>query len=415
MTFDKHWREKERSIFEIIEKYPDVSPFVIIKTDAQRRGVTYTKAALERVDPEIHQTQTRNFALEKTDKTPFALLMRDGTSILTSAASVVAHRDPLVVDVIDGRIVLLDQGKELEEVFYWEKPAFYNKTTSSGKPMWHVAWARPQRIDLNPFQFCQFWDTPGYGCKYCSIAATYKSAKKDQFVNLDDIEETVHEALKQKGRYTSIFLTGGSILDGEELLDGEVEQYINILKVAGKNFGGRRFPSQLIGTAFSKKQLRRIHDETGLMSYTADIEVLNEELFNWICPGKAAKIGYQEWKERLYLAEDVFGRGYENTGLVAGVEMAKPRGFVTEEEALEKVLEEAEELTRHGVSPVACVWNVAPGSVFFDQITPSLEYYVKLARGLDDLRGKYDISVDMDNYRRCGNHPDTDLSRVREV
>ncbi|MCD8152801.1 MAG: radical SAM protein, partial [Clostridiales bacterium] len=169
--------------------------------------------------------------------------------------------------------------------------------------------------------------------------------------------------------YTSVFLTGGSILDGEELLDGEVEQYINILKVVGKNFGGRRFPSQLIGTAFSKKQLQRIHDETGLMSYTADIEVLNEELFNWICPGKAAKIGYQEWKERLYQAVDIFGRGYVNTGLVAGVEMAKPRGFATEEEALEKVLEEAEELARHGVSPVACVWNIAPGSVFFDQIT----------------------------------------------
>ena len=66
---------------------------------------------------------------------------------------------------------------------------------------------------------------------------------------------------------------------GKELLDDEVNLYIDILKRIGKNFGGKRFPSQLIGTAFNKNQLQRLHDETGLMSYTADIEVLNDELF----------------------------------------------------------------------------------------------------------------------------------------
>ncbi len=412
VEIDPHWRERELSIEEVIRKYPEVSPFIIIKTDAQRRGVTFTQAAKDRVNPDIHQTQSRSFATEKTDLTPFSLLLRDGTSILTGETTVSSRREPLVVDVVDDKIMLLDEGKPLEEVFYWEKPDFYNKTTSSGKPMWHIAWARPQRIDINPNQFCQFWETPGHGCKYCAIAATYKQSHKDQFINYDDIEETVHEALKQKGRYTSVFLTGGTILDGEELLDDEVKQYIEILKRIGKNFGGKRFPSQLIGTAFSKKQLQRIHDETGLMSYTADIEVLDKDLFHWICPGKDARIGYDEWKDRLFQAVDVFGRGNVNTGLVAGVELAKPFGFASEDEALEKVLAEAESLARGGVAPVGCVWNVAPGSIFFKQITPSLEYYVRLAKGLDGLRRKYKISVDMDNYRRCGNHPDTDLSRI---
>lgn len=407
-----NWRDEELSITEVIEKYPEVSPFIIIKTDAQRRGVHFTDAALKKVDPQIHQTQSRSFALEKTDLTPFSLLMRDGTSILTGDVRVQGAREPLIVDVVDDKIMICDEGKPLEEVFYWEKPDFYNKTTSSGKPMWHIAWARPQRIDINPNQFCQFWQTPGHGCKYCAIAATYRKNDKPQFVNLDDIEETVQEALKQPGRYTSIFLTGGTILDGKELLDDEVNLYIDILKRIGKNFGGKRFPSQLIGTAFNKNQLQRLHDETGLMSYTADIEVLNDELFQWICPGKAARIGFQEWKERLFQAVDIFGRGYVNTGLVAGVELAKPNGFASEEEALERVLEEAEDFAKNGVSPVGCVWTVAPGSVFFRQKTPSLEYYVRLSKGFDELRRKYDISIDMDNYRRCGNHPDTDLSRI---
>lgn len=415
MAVDKSWREKELGIKEVIRKYPEVSPFIIIKTDVQRRGVDYTEAALAKVDPSIHQTVSRSFATEKSnqrDLSPFSLLMRDGTSILTGRDTVIGYREPLLVDVVDDKIMLLDDGEPLEEVFYLEKPDFYDKFTSSGKPMWHIAWARPQRIDLNPNQFCQFWETPGHGCKYCAIAATYKQSNKPQFIDLQDIAETVKEALKQPGRFTSIFLTGGSILSGRELLDDEVDQYIRILQKVGENFKEKKFPSQLIGTAFNKRQLQRIYDETGLMSYTADIEVLNKELFEWICPGKAARIGYDEWKDRLYQAVDVFGRGYVNTGLVTGVEMAEPNGFATEEEALQKVLEEAEELAKHGVSPVGCVWNVAPGSVFFNQKTPSLEYYVKLSVGLDALRRKYDINIDMDNYRRCGNHPDTDLSRI---
>ena len=410
----KDWREKELSIQEVIKKYPHIPPMVIIKTDVQRRGVYYTEKALSKVDPNIHQVEYRGFSSEKKDATPVSLILRDGTSIITGFSGVEGKREPIMVDVIDDKIVLVDQGEILEEVEYWEKPDYYNKFTSSGKPMWQIVAARPQRIDINPSQFCQFWETPGHGCKYCAIAATYSSNKenKPKILNVDDIAETVEEALKEPGRYESIFLTGGSILNGKELLDDEVDLYIEILQRIGKNFGGKRFPSQLIGTAFNEEQLRRIYDTTGLMSYTADIEVLDKDLFEWICPGKAARIGYDEWKKRLYKAVEIFGVGNVTTGLVVGVEMATPNGFQSEDESLEKCLAEAEELAKHGVSTVGCVWSVAPGSIFFNQMSPSLEYYIRFADGLDQIRRKYNLNVDMDNYRRCGNHPDTDLARI---
>ncbi|MDR0684361.1 MAG: radical SAM protein [Spirochaetaceae bacterium] len=405
-------RERELSRPEVMQKYPHISPFVIIKTDVQRRGVHFSAAALDRVDLTVHQVEYRGFSREATGAVPVSLMMRDGSSILTGFTAKNSGRVPYLVDVVEDKIVLTDQGTVVEEVDYWEKPDYYGKETSNHIPMWQIAVARPQRIDIYPFQYCEFWDTPGHGCKYCSIAATYKKAKKPKYVDLADIAETVREALKQPGRYMSLFLTGGSILSGKELLDDEVDLYIKVLKEVGRNFRTPKFPSQLIGTAYTKEQLRRLYENTGLSSYTADIEVLNKEKFEWICPGKAVRIGYEKWKERLCQAVDIFGFGNVNTGIVGGVEMARPKGFTGEDEALEAVLSEAEDLAKHGVFAVQCVWTVAEGSVFFNQKTPSLEYYVRLSEGLDRLRRKYRISADMDNYRRCGNHPDTDLSRI---
>ena len=58
------------------------------------------------------------------------------------------------------------------------------------------------------------------------------------------------------------------------------------------------------------------------------------------------------------------------------------------------------------------VWVVRPKSYFNDQNNASLDYYVRLARGLQALRLKYDLAMDFDDYRRCGNHPDSDLLRL---
>jgi biotin synthase-related radical SAM superfamily protein len=396
---------------EVIEKYRDVSPFAIIKADVQRRTVQYTPAALAAVDPSVHQVEYIGYNINKEDMAiPCSLMLRDGTTLM--AAPLPTTQKPYVVDAVDGRTYLTDDGEIVEEVFYWHAPDYYRQSTSSGKPMWRIIGARPQRLDINPYNYCHFWDN-GRGCKFCAIAATYHKHKDKNELRHSpaDIAETVGEAIKQPGRFANILLTGGSVTQGAEAFDEEVDYYIEVLRAIGAQFESKRFPSQLIATAFSEKQIERLYLNTGLMSYTADLEVLNEERFNWICPGKAEWVGYREWKNRLFRAVDIFGRGRVNTGIVGGVELAKPHGFASEEDALNATLEEAETLAERGVSVVYCVWNTLPGSVFHKQELPSLEYYVRLAKGLQGLRDKYGLNIDMDNYRRCGNHPDTDLAR----
>lgn len=411
-------RANELNLDEVARKYPQLPKLILLKIDVQRRGVFYTQGVLDNIDPDKYQLTGANifFAAlgardQKTKSVPESLILRDGTSILTDPTPL--NQNPYIVDFQDGKFVLVDNDVAIEEVDFWEKPDYYGKKTSSGTPMDSIVFGRPQRLNITPTSYCHFWKNDN-GCKYCDLVPHLKEEgviKKR--LTAEDAYETVKEALKQKGRYTNICMTMGSDVNGAEPFDAELEYYIEILQAIGRNFTGNRFPSQVITTALTKKQLQRLHDETGLASYTSDIEVLNEELFNWICPGKAEWIGYQQWKQRLVDAVDVFGRGNVNTGIVGGVELARPNGFKTEAEALRHTLAEAEDLMSKGVAVVFIVWVPRPLSYFKDQQNPSLEYYAQLTLGLDGLRRKYGLTIDFDDYRRCGNHPNSDLLRIQ--
>ena len=401
------------TFWETCTKYPDVSPFVILKIDMQRRGFIMSQQAMGKINLERYQTKERTFSRELKGKYPVSFMLRDGTSVITRPCFNVSNGiEPYVIDYRENSFIVCMRGIKIDEIYLWEKPNFYEKYTSKGTPMWYIANARPQRLDINPFQYCDFWKYKR-GCRFCEISSTYNKVKnKPMFLDMMDIEETVAEALKEKGRYTSIFLTGGCKISGIKPFDDEVDLYIKVLQTIGKFFHTDKFPSQLIGAAYDQEQLRRLHDETGLMFYTSDIEVLNKELFAWICPGKNMFVGYELWKQRLFQAVEIFGRGNVNTGIVGGVELALPNGFKEEEEALEATLTEAEELLKNGVSVVSCVWRIASGSLFSNQKLPSLDYYIKLTKGLNLLRKKYGLYTGMDDYRRCGNHPDMDLDRI---
>ncbi|TAN48901.1 MAG: radical SAM protein [Rhodospirillales bacterium] len=402
---------------ETLSRNPNFPRLVALKIDVQRRGVHYTQRAQAAVDPEIHQLRSPYiFGSRDGDIKPLpeSLLLRDGSTILVDPTPL--SQDPYLVDFLDGRFVLLDEGRVIEETDLWPKPQFYSKTTSSGLPMSHIVTARPQRLNVFQSGYCYFW-ADDKGCKFCDIV-THTKQQRDALgvpsrLRSEEVKETIAEAIKEKGRFTNICLTAGSVTKGNQVFDQEVDFYIELLQSIGELFKTRRFPSQLIASAFNEKQLARLYENTGLSSYTSDLEVFTEEKFNWICPGKAKWVGYYEWRDRLVRAVDIFGHGNVGTCLVGGVELAKPHGFKTEDEALKATLDEAEYLAERGVTTVYIVWVPRPGSDFKGQVNPSLDYYLRLTKGLQDIRTKYGLSVDFDDYRRCGNHPDSDLARLQ--
>lgn len=389
---------KESTFHKVAEKYPDFPKLLILKIDLYHRGVVFSDAVMEKLGP----------------KNLGPMILRDGTSVLTIPDKDKA--DAYVIDVMDedDKIGIFYQGEFIDEIAFSPRPQFYDNTTSRGKPMNFVASARPQRLDIWVHRICDFWKG-GNQCKFCSVNNVFKD-KLDfmggPYLDPKDVAETVHEALKEPGRFSQITLTGGAN-HGEDLtFDAETEHYIEILQAIGENFSGRRFPSQLLSCGLSKKQLKKIHDETGLLSYCPDIEVWNKDLFGWICPGKEKFIGWDGYVKSMLDAVEIFGAGKVFTNIVGGCETAQPHGFKTMDEALKSTLEGCEYLAKHGVAMMSLVWKPVKGSLFHGQTPPPLEYYVRLTKGLHDIRVAYGLEIHSDDYKHCGNHADSDLCRI---
>ena len=255
--------ERELSLNDVVARYPDVPRLVIIKTDVQRRGIHYTEGALSIVDPALHQMRSPYLFGSRDGEIkdlPESLLLRDGTTILVDPTPL--EQNPYLVDLVDGRLALVDDGEFIEYVEFWRKPRFYDLKTSSGIPMRQIFSARPQRLSIVQSSYCHFW-TNHKGCRFCDINNNNKKRNEDEKtqprIKPQDISETIREALKEPGRFTGICLTGGSVLAGNGLFDKEVDLYIETLQAIGENFATKKFPSQLISSAFNQKQIGRAH------------------------------------------------------------------------------------------------------------------------------------------------------------
>jgi hypothetical protein len=220
--------------------------------------------------------------------------------------------------------------------------------------------------------------------------------------------------LKEKGRWTSFALSAGSDPRGDKPYDKEVNEYIKVLKTLQRVFGaGKNYTVRLISSAVPKEQQVRLK-EAGATAVEPHIEVWNKELFEIVCPGKAKYFGWQYWVDNAIAAVEVFGRGNVCSQFVAGAELAQPHGFKCIDKALASDFEGAEFFAQHGVTTSANIYRHAKGSVFYaqGQKHPSLEYCVRLTKGLHEIRRKYKLGVDQNDFKRCGIHPDTDLARL---
>lgn len=377
-------------------KWPEVPQSFVAKVDFQRRGIQMTKAAVEKVQdpyfakgPRIlfqwhHEDFTGEFAI------PFTMMLNDGTVIAIQLCPPDIG-DPYTMDVIDGTCWVLSDGEKMEEVTFPKAPIFERegKTTRNGVPLTQIGWLSGTSCMLIiPNSHCQYWNED-LQCRFCDLDYNTRHFMKlgkgwKVRLNGEDVYDLISEALKEKGRWFHVLITGGS--NFKDNYEREVDQGIELLQAirkAGEPYGNYYMPVNLIATPYEEEQYRRVK-EAGADSFGCYFETWTKEHFELVCPGKAKYIGYEKYIDKTLNAVDVFGEGNVTAGFVPGVEMAPPPyGFAEVDEAVNSTLEGYDFLIKNKVVPIGTNWCIQPGSNFYKMgaTQPPLEFYAKLDLG----------------------------------
>jgi hypothetical protein len=391
---------------DLARRYPDLPVEAVFKEDLLRRGMAWSGAALDIAAG----FKRKAYFIFSFDMVPIAGMEQNESARapeeirLTGGPYgfrpvVVSVRlnpsSPYRIEAREGELTLHLEGTPVAHVELQTSPDYYARTLANGKPITDIAptieWG--YLLYLTVFRLCQYFGAQEE-CQFCDINANYRQQKAAgrPYTAVKSVEEIV-EALgiiastdSDSRAYT---VTGGSItgtLEGKS----EVEFYSRYPEAIEKRFPGR-WISKIVVQALPMDEVRRLKD-AGVQIYHPNYEIWDRRLFETYCAGKARLIGRDEWIRRILDASAVMGPVNVIPNFVAGIEMAKPHGFDTVDEAVASTAQGLDFFMSHGVSPRFTTWCPEPLSVLGrDQAGAPLEYHVRLLEVYRDTRARYGL------------------------
>lgn len=248
------------------------------------------------------------------------------------------------------------------EIEIEHKPDFYNKQTSDGKDMSRIVQSVSRgRLFIAYSNECSLKDK-GQDCLFCNINDTSR-----RFCKVDNIEwktpnqigESVAEAYREG--FIGFNLTGGFIPERRE-----VDYYIDVIDSVKEHSDVPE--DQIHGFACigatSDLSIIEKYREAGYQHIGTNMEIWDENLFKYICPGKELQCGGRKnWINALKHEVSVFGKGKVRSNFVGGLEHK------------ESPLEGIETLAGLGVIAVATIWNPRIGSALEGHRSPDSEWH----------------------------------------
>lgn len=392
-------------------QHADLPREAILKTDLLRIGLAFSPEALARcaaAKPKSYfifsfdRRRQEDLTTAERTAAPEEVALRDGPwGLRRTIVSVRLHPDSAYrVECADEQLVLRCDGTTLCQVTLPERPPYYGRALQNGKPVTDIAptleWG--YLVYITAFRLCQYWGTDAE-CQFCDINENYRQQRATgrAYTGVKDPAE-VCEALAlihtlDTARETHAYtVTGGSITDRLQDHD-EAAFYARFAEAIESAFPGR-WIGKVVTQALPQGDVRRLKT-AGYQIYHPNYEVWDERLFNTLCPGKARHIGRDAWHRRIVEAADIFGPAHVIPNFVAGVELARPHGFATIEEALRSTGEGLDWFMSRGICPRFTVWCVEPNTALYaaNPEPPPLAYYVGLLRLYRETFYQYGLPI----------------------
>src|SRR5881396_3079380 len=284
-----------------------------------------------------------------------------------------------------GQLTLSLEGREIAGVGLPPMPEYYRHTLANGKTVMETAptiqWG--YLIYLTVLRLCQYFGAKEE-CQFCDINHNWRSHKQAgrPYTGIKPVKDVL-EALAIIDRYDTAkaskayTLTGGSVTSTVDGL-AEADFYGRYAQAIEERFPGR-WIGKVVAQALPKADVQRFKDY-GISIYHPNYEVWDERLFSIISPGKERYVGRGEWHRRILDAADVFGASHVIPNFVAGVEMARPYGFETVDEAIASTTEGLDFFMSRGITPRFTTWCPEPTTPL-GRDNPDgapLEYHIRL-------------------------------------
>lgn len=393
----------------VLSEFPDLPREAVVKEDCLRQGIWFSDEAL-RVGREYARKSYFIFSFDRQPLDQVQDTHRDGAPEEIALAGgpwgfrrvVVSVRlnseSPYRVETVEGaRLLLQCDGVPLAEVEFAPTPPYYGAVLSDGTPITEVApsieWG--YLLYLTVFRMCQYFGREEE-CQFCDINRNFKQQRSlgrpyHAIKPLPRLLEALEAVVSSGAPARAYTLTGGSITSQLEGKD-EAAFYVDYAEAIESRFPGR-WIGKMVVQALPREDVRRIRD-AGIRIYHPNYEIWDRRLFELICPGKSRYVGRDEWIRRIFDAAEVFGPEFVIPNFVAGIEMAEPHGFRTEEEAWASTGEGLATFMSRGIVPRFTCWCPEPLSVLGSASGPaSLRYHAGLLRLWRDTHRSFGLAA----------------------
>ena len=262
----------------------------------------------------------------------------------------------------DQLVIRRDGDRELiSEVRLAPKPPWYERNTSSGKPMTRVGSLQGTYLGVYPSKVCEYWlDKPEKtNCKFCSVGLNLGVDDADE-KSVQEVLEVVVAARDESGITYVDFNTGH--YTGETYLD-ILEPYIRRIKEETGVLIGVQTPPH--GDLSRYDQLKKM----GVNRVSFCFEIWDRERFIEVCPGKHREYGLDRYLDAVRYCAEIgqrsgpfsFDPWVSNGEIIAGLEPA------------EKSMEAIDWITSVGAVPTVCVFRPLKGTDYRDVPPPKTE------------------------------------------
>ena len=263
--------------------------------------------------------------------------------------------------------LLIDRSEPIAAVRLAPRPAWYDRLTTTGKPMTRVGTLQGTYLGVYPARVCEYWtEKPKMNCHFCSVGLNL-GADDDPEKSVDEVMEVVRAA-RAESRITYVDFNTGHY-EGDTYLD-ILEPYIRRIKEETGLLVGVQTPPHRDLARYDRLR------DMGVNRVSFCFEIFDRAIFKEVCPGKDREYGLDRYLRAVQYCAGLAGRGprfepwVSNGEIIAGLE---PPG---------SSVAAIDWITSRGAVPTVCVFRPLAGTDMADAPPPRTEELVPVFRRL---------------------------------